>query len=474
MASFITNPIAGFFTCKNLIPSCALERIGDWLLNPLDLVVSRRQMMIFKEKHEKKSYNYPFDLTGAGKTFYSTVLKIGRCIALPLVVPGMIVKAISLINSNTRRTYTNWTPSLSVLQSMEAILDAPQNYVAKQDDIFWDGSHRFILPFEECACCQSSHFDRTKNLCRSHLEDQMIADLKELHLGEKEQLNYLSLGSGGLLQEVINIGKLIRAGRSNLNIFLVDKQTHPKLVGFFSALMKTYAISHQSTVKVAYFETMNVLREEFPETKMNIISAIDYDDFENDKAIESAFQAQEMIAPFGKMYLAYQTLAGLPQKQNIDCAWFDWRSFYLMGPQVVVQTAGQLGCRHLRLRIISEKSWSIPLIERYLALFAPPDMKVTVEKLAKADDYFALIQNKEMRDHIVVVENLSANSRSDFLDQLKRFQISLPQTPCYFGSGGALWKSLGTQSTLLYAENKAVADQFHENDHDLMQEEKKA
>ncbi len=71
----------------------------------------------------------------------------------------------------------------------------------------------------ECRCASSGNFNRFERTRRQHLEQHIV---NRLTLPTNEALNFLSIGSGRLLQDLILVFKLIEKGYTNINMHFVD------------------------------------------------------------------------------------------------------------------------------------------------------------------------------------------------------------------------------------------------------------
>ena len=86
------------------------------------------------------------------------------------------------------------------------------------------GHRVWLFPrLNECSCCNSRNFNRFLNTRRQEIEDKMILDVTtQFPLNTNEPIRYLGFGAGGLLQDFINIGKLMRVGYKQIDVVLLD------------------------------------------------------------------------------------------------------------------------------------------------------------------------------------------------------------------------------------------------------------
>ena len=273
-------------------------------------------------------------------------------IAAPLALLGIIPKAISLLTSDeTWNTYYSWKEPLPMPfpqpqeikanyffeakrieplrergKNLEAIFNyaiyeklAPQlleeilshlsDYLCFTEDSTIGNLVTLPLFLDECACANAGYFNRFKNGRRASLEKKMIQDA-ERTFPSKETLflNYMSLGSGNLLQDFINIGLLIQADYPHIDVSLIDpilercqKGTSPTLEQFNFLLH--VAEQKGINLNVHTFSSITDYVQDNPSKKHHIISAIDFDCF--DKAFSDILTARKTLDPNGTLYLAY-------------------------------------------------------------------------------------------------------------------------------------------------------------------------
>lgn len=136
---------------------------------------------------------------------------------------------------------------------------------------------RFLYPFLcECAC--GAYFDRTLYPRRTHMENNITCEaLERFPVDTTTQLNYLSYGSGLLLQDFILIFKLILAGYA-LNIRLIEIQSDSE--SFKNALRQLYLLSYAAAEKnlsfcISVFATAQEYRNKFPDHTIHVAHALD-------------------------------------------------------------------------------------------------------------------------------------------------------------------------------------------------------
>lgn len=224
-------------------------------------------------------------------------------------------------NANMTRAY--WAMTIghgAATRMLYSSLDNPQKELVLIET-FLGSLQTALLPFlSECACCNSENFNRFVNTRRADFEEELIKNA--IHYSpplQDTEFRYLSIGSGELLQDFINVGKLIRAGYKKLDVTLVDPDFHENYDTEFYRMNPNSAESHKENLmmlkaqfsfldyvakeqgvdlKVSYFDSIHKVNGTF-----QAISVIDFDDFH--KAFEDLMAATGHIAQDGRMYIGY-------------------------------------------------------------------------------------------------------------------------------------------------------------------------
>lgn len=138
----------------------------------------------------------------------------------------------------------------------------------------------FLYPFlNECAC--GAFFDRIKYSRRNDIENAIIAETrKRFSILIKQELNYLSFGSGYLLQDFILLFKLLMTGYS-LNIKLIELNSQTQ--DFQNALTQLHLLAYVAAEKNLSFEThafrtIQDCAAQFPDDTIDVAHAIDMPD----------------------------------------------------------------------------------------------------------------------------------------------------------------------------------------------------
>jgi len=146
--------------------------------------------------------------------------------------------------------------------------------------------------FFECSC---TSYGRHVNKCRQNAEALIVEDIEKRFVNKNEVLSLVSYGAGGLLQDLIIVGKLIQNGFRNIYIEFID-------LNFDSLNGRKFA------------EMLNKLPEIFVQTvtrpmmsskkQFDVIYSVDLDEiYKGDgKSLINLLKARKMLKDNGKIY----------------------------------------------------------------------------------------------------------------------------------------------------------------------------
>lgn len=352
------NKIIAFSSYKNKYPNSLFEQVGDAFLTPISTLCGRNSFVVLK--NDKTGNRFIYTATNNSKSSLRVVVElIISMVTVPFTLVGIMFKGLSLITSKeTRDIYINWQNPLKAQfnnpdkildnyfwdgrrivglaqrganfvnlstnaiekgcasQLLDELLRHPREYLVETyDEVL--GDQVWLPPsLNECSCVNSGNFNRFKNRRRLDLEKQLISDaIKSFPPSESIRLNYVGFGAGKLLQDFINIAKLMKAGYKDINVTLIDpilksesakvksdKQALNPAVEQFNFLLKA---AEQKGIKlqINQFKNITEYRKKFPKEKAHIISAIDFDDY--DKAFNDIILCHQILHTNGKFYLSY-------------------------------------------------------------------------------------------------------------------------------------------------------------------------
>jgi hypothetical protein len=347
-----SHPLAGLALYKNKYPTSWLETVGDTLLTPLPTLLRHRPFVAIKNELTGRQCLYT--PANTSKSRLRVVGEIAASVAtLPIALAGLALKAINLgCSKEARELYLHGEPPLQPpfknpkpvnlfhpegirqravnlremalfatkkgcsLPFLRELIEHFSDYGIYTHDGGLDGDHVILPPYlSECACLNSGNFNRFKNRRRTEIEDQMVQDAIAAFHPAQSSIRYVGLGVGGLLQDFINIGKLMLVGYKDIDVALIDPSLKPrklgdpprehynaKLLAQFQFLSK---VAEQEGIRlwICTYPTVADYQQANPEAKVQIISAIDFEDF--DSAFADLLSCHHLLAPEGKMYLSW-------------------------------------------------------------------------------------------------------------------------------------------------------------------------
>lgn len=266
----------------------------------------------------------------------------------------------------------------------------------------------------------------------------------------------MGFGAGKLLQDFVNIAKLMRAGYKKITINLVDpclkdaviyKQDNKIEVvsnelQLLFGLLVTAAKERGIEITFDVFETIADYREAFPNGgKAHIISAVDFED--RKQAFNDVVLCHQILNENGKFYFSYdvndltfsstqcvkikrytskdlfygsifksfekdvavlsQKLSGREEK-TIRYAQLGW-DFNLEESAVLLPELAKSGCSKIELTLIKPGQGGVQCnkesLEYYLKLFLPKQTAIEIRLVDSFDSFKSYVQNSNARFDIV-------------------------------------------------------------------------
>lgn len=340
------SSISTIFLNANSHSNSLLEKIADFCLTPARSLFNGHRFVLlknnecfirfedaicpkaaFKIEEQRQEENDNFQYSNGPKKsskvdqFLSYLKKIIHIASLIIVPLGMALKLIAFYSSNkVRESFKDWAPlelttknettirtlfnqcltNGLIKELYEDICSRPLQYAhfkisADGDKIF----NFYPLEFSECACNRGT-FNRVLNSRRADIEKAILSDIKA-DCPITSSISLLSLGSGGLFQDFIIIGKLIQEGYKAISLTLVDPEIDDKKVESLKNFLGNF-----NDVKIDIYSYKNV--HQIPqEERFNAIYAIDYDQFENTNIKDSIdiIANLKQLDSNGNLYLCY-------------------------------------------------------------------------------------------------------------------------------------------------------------------------
>ncbi len=199
------------------------EKIGDFFLSPLRGSFGGKRVITFHDHSRQIDASYT-----PAATWAKIAQKIVALALLPLALVRALIKLVSLHNPAFRSFCTTPLPPNSTVdpQLLEMHLHVHNTADYCEGLGYYPGDISAIrftpLDLTECACSNTSAFNRFSKPRRNSLENAIVNRLVSLHPNKDAPLRLLSMGSGGLMSDFITVEKLILAGFKNIDIDCVD------------------------------------------------------------------------------------------------------------------------------------------------------------------------------------------------------------------------------------------------------------
>jgi hypothetical protein len=178
-----------------------------------------------------------------------------------------------------------------------------QNIRTRLNSSSFDSSSN-LHGLSECYCNGSHEFDRCRNYRRQNLEELIVKDAKQqFNADDAFLLNYLSIGSGGLLQDFILIIKLILQGYKKINIVFLEPRLSNSALQIFSQLAR-FAAQNNVMLVLRNFQNIREFTRDYPAERFHLIHAIDLGS-DAYTAFNDLMIAHSLLADDGKFYLAF-------------------------------------------------------------------------------------------------------------------------------------------------------------------------
>lgn len=151
----------------------------------------------------------------------------------------------------------------------------------------------------ECPCNGHERTDRKQ------LEDELIKQALNRYPPETTaRLDYLSLGSGQLLQDFIILLQLLKAGYSNLRVSLIDPHVGKDASSQFAWLTRI-ARERNAQITIDEYTSLRNYKEATQAGKAHLIVCIDFENIFQSEVFDEVMQAQALLADNGFFLFSY-------------------------------------------------------------------------------------------------------------------------------------------------------------------------
>lgn len=213
------------------------------------------------------------------------------------------------LSDTSEKTKPHWVPKYNRDGLAKLLACVSTHYKMKIDTYNGDrykNNYSSQLPaLGECACLNHS-YDRSRSKLRTDAELSIMHEVKTRYQ-DRTTLNYLSVGSGALMQDFIICATLLLAGYS-LCVRLVEPACTEQR--FYNAYLQfnclqQFAQNLQLQFEPEYFPTVLDYIQTYPDEKIHVGHAIDFDAFHfEQEAKEDIVLAYQSLNPNGFFYLA--------------------------------------------------------------------------------------------------------------------------------------------------------------------------
>ncbi len=215
-----------------------------------------------------------------------------------------LICCINEISTNTKlktyaKGYANFLNQLNTsidkktsLKQLQFILKKPNKFIVSGEGTNW------MFPFlNECAC---PDFNRKRRIT---IEEQIIDFAKGLQNCETP-LIYMSLGSGGLLQDFFIVSKLLLQQHLILKVVLIDSANNIDKLRQFKQLIFIAAERHIQ-LSIEQFPTISEYHAQYPNEKAQLITSIDFKNIFKDEVFDDVMITQSLLAENGKFFFLF-------------------------------------------------------------------------------------------------------------------------------------------------------------------------
>jgi len=163
----------------------------------------------------------------------------------------------------------------------------------------WDMKRASLGILSECSC---AHYPRE---LRKPLEDRFLTEaLTRYPVKSIDSLNYLSLGSGELLQDLIIIIRLLKVGYTKINISLIEPQIiEEHRIANFRRLKDVANECHASLNINTYISIYHYQRQNG--SPIHLATAIDYENIFKEDCFNDVLVTKRLLAESGFFLFAY-------------------------------------------------------------------------------------------------------------------------------------------------------------------------
>lgn len=164
-------------------------------------------------------------------------------------------------------------------------------------------------------CLSECHCHGHERGIRVKLEKQLLTEVSN-RFKLSESLNYLSLGSGGLLQDFIIITQLLKKGYKNINISLIEPGNYNGVLRYFNAVILAIADELGATVVMQDYLSIQQFKTIHPDKQLHIAVAIDFENPFKAPIFSDLMQTHQLLVENGFFLMSYDDFKLVITKQS--------------------------------------------------------------------------------------------------------------------------------------------------------------
>lgn len=354
--------LSNYLTHPQVEEATVFDRLGNLFLRPFYSLFNRREVVVLRcDRHNQLAYisrphlftRYDTKEDYGRARFMAAATKLISIAGLPLAQMGFTLKAAGLLfSSKNRETLRNWEepfcaplvhwlPPADDFMHYEKVFDIahekellpeliaevkdhPVRYFVSLYAAGWN--HEVVFPpFSECGCL-SHAYNRLRTSRRQEVEQKIVDSARTTCPPESHpQMTYLSLGAGELLQELVIAGHLIELGYQKIELIFIERKYHNNTFDNFQKLFTEIAKQKSIAIQMSLYESMNEYVATSPDKRLDIASAIDFEDFTASNlpdflSVQEQLSANGlffMSAPMGELELTHDSVKSfMPIQRN--------------------------------------------------------------------------------------------------------------------------------------------------------------
>lgn len=276
----------------------------------------------------EQSYNVSSQTTCDVTNFNNHTLNESTCVSQFL---------LSLNNSKEFDAYLSYTKKQTnllalvasdqiqpIIESHRAAITAIENHISHRTFVSFTEQQLKIIVCEKggdktqirlgCYLSEWSCRRQGRDL-RQGLEDKLVAETMSRYPSKQEQINYLSLEAGELLQDFIVVFKLLKAGYKHISIALVE----PRLqVVNYVAFQNLYHIAKELGAELNIKHYLSIEHyKSVKGNKLHVVNVMDFKDIFKNNVFNNVIETHKLLEDRGVFLFSYTKYKFILDKQGL-------------------------------------------------------------------------------------------------------------------------------------------------------------